>query len=156
MDPDDSLREVSQREVAGELKAGRACGPKGCCYAGSEKDVSRCARRHGLSARWCIRPASSANAPTAPRGPAAASAWTPPLALVARSLAVEWPSLGLDLRELALKQAPNDRRRTGGDRRLAGEHGVLSADHRPGVRSPSPSRSVRRGPSVAALGCWSL
>jgi hypothetical protein len=33
------------------------------------------------------------------------SAWTPSLALVARSLAVEWPPLGLDFRGLALGQA---------------------------------------------------
>jgi len=44
----------------------------------------------------------SANAATTSRDPAAASVWTSPLVLVARSLAVEWPSLGLDLRELEM------------------------------------------------------
>jgi hypothetical protein len=41
--------------------------------------------------------------PPAPPGSAAASAGSPQLALVGRSLAVEWPSLGVDLREMALK-----------------------------------------------------
>lgn len=45
----------------------------------------------------------SANATTTPPGPPTASARTPPLALVARSVAMEWPSLGLDGREVALK-----------------------------------------------------
>jgi hypothetical protein len=46
----------------------------------------------------------SANATTTSPGPAAASTWTPPVALVARSLAMEWPSLGVGFREMALVQ----------------------------------------------------
>jgi hypothetical protein len=40
-----------------------------------------------------------------PRHEVRASAWTPSLALIARSLAVEWPPLGLGFRGLALGQA---------------------------------------------------
>ena len=47
----------------------------------------------------------SANATTTSPGPPAASTWTPPLALVAGSLAMERPSVGLDGREVALKYA---------------------------------------------------
>jgi hypothetical protein len=47
----------------------------------------------------------SANATAASPGSPTASAWTAPLALVARSLAMEWPSLGLDGREVALNYA---------------------------------------------------
>jgi hypothetical protein len=42
----------------------------------------------------------SANAAATPRSPSAASARTPPLALVARSLAMERPPLGLGPRAL--------------------------------------------------------
>lgn len=47
----------------------------------------------------------SANATATSPDPPAASTRTPPLVLVAGSLAMEWPSLGLDAREMALKQA---------------------------------------------------
>jgi hypothetical protein len=50
-----------------------------------------------------VQPSADATA-TSP-GPPAASTWTPPLVLVAGSLAMEWPSLGLDRREMALKYA---------------------------------------------------
>jgi hypothetical protein len=44
----------------------------------------------------------SADATATSRDPAASAAWIPPLILVARSLAMEWPPLGLDLRELEM------------------------------------------------------
>ena len=47
----------------------------------------------------------SANATSTSPSPPAASTWTSPLVLVARSVAMEWPSLGLDGREVALKYA---------------------------------------------------
>ena len=47
----------------------------------------------------------STNATATSPGPPAAPTWTPPLALVARSLAMEWSTLGLDSREMALRYA---------------------------------------------------
>jgi hypothetical protein len=52
----------------------------------------------------CIRPAgafSSANAAASSGGPAASPGRTRPLVLVTRSLALEWPPLGLGVRALA-------------------------------------------------------
>ena len=100
----------------------RARAIRGCRDAESEEDVSCRSCRCGLaSSRRVVRVCSrrriafarclptgtppmchSANAAATPRSPSAASAGTPPLALVARSLAMERPPLGLGPRELEM------------------------------------------------------
>jgi hypothetical protein len=101
-------------------------GSEGCRDAGSEENVGRCACRHSVSGFRCVDPVGncvcsgcrtifawcllrgipivchSADAAASPRSPPTAAARTPPLALVARPLALEWPSLGLDPRELEM------------------------------------------------------
>lgn len=75
---------------------------KGCRDVGSKKDFGRRSRRHGVAGCRGNCPASSANAAATSRDPAAAPGRTPPLVLVARFLAVEWPSLGMGLREVEM------------------------------------------------------
>jgi hypothetical protein len=81
--------------------------------AGSKKNIGRCRRCHSISGRWRVRPTCyssgtspacrpAADASTASRDPPAAPARASPLALVARPLAVERPSLGMGFREMAL------------------------------------------------------
>ena len=92
--------------------------------ARAEENVGRCSGGHSISGFWCVagcpvcgRSGSmfayclprgtpsvchSADAAAAPRSPPTASARSPPLALVARPLAPEWPSLGLGPRELEM------------------------------------------------------
>jgi len=84
----------------GAVRVGRQTGVGD---ARSKEDVGRCSRGYGFSGRGRIGPAwPSAYATATSPSPAASSGWTPPLVLVARSLAMEWPPLGLDLRELEM------------------------------------------------------
>ena len=71
-----------------------------------KKNVGRCRSSYRLSALRGIGPAPAslppADAATASRGPAAAPARTPSVVLVPGALAVERPSLGVDLREVEM------------------------------------------------------
>ena len=70
-------------------------------YDGTKKNVSRCRLSYGLSGLRSIcptpPPCASADAATAPRGPAATPARRPSVVVVTGALALEWPALGVDL-----------------------------------------------------------